>query len=118
VHGGAAAPTSQDHPENAMTRVLVWLTPNSTPNDPFPSINCKILAPNHSVHNDSAIKRTNRGVPEDLARSSSIGRVEKHQEHTRVLKQELGRHDRTCEELTLASSHNTVFLIDLGEIPN
>jgi hypothetical protein len=55
VDGGAAAPASQDWPENAMTRVPVWLTPNSTPNDPFPSINCKIQAPNHSVHGDSAI---------------------------------------------------------------
>jgi hypothetical protein len=60
----------------------------------------------------------NRGVPGDLARSSSIGRVEKHQEHTRVLKQELGGRDRTCEELTAASSHFAVFLTDLGEIPN
>jgi hypothetical protein len=33
----------------------VWLTPNSTPNDHYPSINCKVLAPNLSAHGDSAI---------------------------------------------------------------
>jgi hypothetical protein len=32
----------------------VWLTPNSTPNDPFPSLNCKVMALNHSVHGDGA----------------------------------------------------------------
>jgi hypothetical protein len=51
----------------------------------------------------------NRGVPDDLAWSSSIGQVEKHQEHTRVLKQELGARDRTCGELATTSSHTTEF---------
>jgi hypothetical protein len=60
----------------------------------------------------------NRGVPDDLAGSSSIGLVKKHQEHTRVLKQELGWRDWTYEELAMASSHTAVFLTDLGEIPN
>jgi hypothetical protein len=60
----------------------------------------------------------NRGISGDLAWYSSIGRVEKHQEHTRVLKQELGGRDRTCEELTAMSSHFAVFLTDLGEILN
>jgi hypothetical protein len=60
----------------------------------------------------------NRGVPGDTTCSSSIGRVEKHQEHTRVLKQERGGHDRTCGELATASSQTVGFLTDLGEIPN
>jgi hypothetical protein len=54
VDGGAVAPASPYRPENATTGALVWLTPNSTPNDHFPSINCKVLAPNLSVHDDSA----------------------------------------------------------------
>jgi hypothetical protein len=60
----------------------------------------------------------NRGVLGDPTCSSSIGWVEKHQEHIRELKQEQGGHDRTCGELSTASSHTAVFLIDLGEIPN
>jgi hypothetical protein len=51
----------------------------------------------------------NRGVPGDLARSSSIDRVEKHQEHARVLKQELGGCDRTCGELATVSSLKAEF---------
>jgi hypothetical protein len=35
-----------------------------------------------------------------------------------MLKQKLGGHDRTCEELTAASSHSTMFLTDLGEVSN
>jgi hypothetical protein len=35
-----------------------------------------------------------------------------------MIKLKLGGHDRTCEELTAASSHNTVFLTDLGEYSN
>jgi hypothetical protein len=60
----------------------------------------------------------NRGVPGDPTCSSSIGRVEKHQEHTRVLKQERGGRDRTCGELATASSHMAGFLTDLAKIPN
>jgi hypothetical protein len=60
----------------------------------------------------------NQGVPGDLMRSNSIGRVEMHQEHIRELKQEWGGHDRTCRALVTASSHTAVFWIDLGEIPN
>ena len=52
---GARTPTSLYRSDNSTTGALVRLTPNSTHNDPFPSINCKILAPNHSVHGDSAI---------------------------------------------------------------
>jgi hypothetical protein len=59
----------------------------------------------------------NRGVPSGPTCYSSIGWVEKHQEHTRVLKQDRGGHDRTCRGLATASSHTTVFLTDLGEIP-
>jgi hypothetical protein len=53
VDGGAAAPASLYRPENAMTGAPVRLTPNSTLNDHNPSINCKALAPNLSVHGDS-----------------------------------------------------------------
>jgi hypothetical protein len=60
----------------------------------------------------------NRGVPGDPTCSSSIGRVEKHQEHTRVLKQERGGCDRTYGELATASSDMAGFLTDLAKIPN
>jgi hypothetical protein len=60
----------------------------------------------------------NRGVPGDPMCFSSIGRVEKHQEHTRELKQERGGRDQTCGELATASSRTAVFLTDLGKIPN
>jgi hypothetical protein len=60
----------------------------------------------------------NRGVPGDPMFSNSISWVEKHQEHTRVLKQEQGGCDRTCRGLATPSSHIAVFLTDLGEIPN
>jgi hypothetical protein len=54
MDGGAVGPASQYWPENATTGAPVWLTPNSTPNDHYPSINCKVLAPNLSVHDDGA----------------------------------------------------------------
>jgi hypothetical protein len=53
-----------------------------------------------------------RDVPGDPTCSNSIGWVEEY--HTRMLKQKIGGHDRTCEELTAASSHSTMFLTDLG----
>jgi hypothetical protein len=122
--GGAATPVSQYRPENTMTGALERLTPNSTPKNHYPSTNFKVLAPNLSVHGDSAIngqpeerdQRTTRSVPGDPMCSSSIGRVEKHHKHTGMLKQERGGHDRTCGELVTTSSHTAVFLTDLGEI--
>jgi hypothetical protein len=117
VVGAARSPASLPWSENAMTSTPVWLTPNSTPNDHYPSINCKVLAPNFSAHGGSE-QWTNRGVPGDPTCSSPIGWFEKHHEHIGMLKQGRGRHDRTCGELATASSHTTVFLIDLGEIPN
>jgi hypothetical protein len=60
----------------------------------------------------------NRGIPGDPTCSSSVGWVEKHQEHTRVQKQKRGGRDRTCGELAMASSHTVEFLTDLGEISN
>jgi hypothetical protein len=54
VDGGAVALTSLYQPNNATTVAPVWLTPNSTPNDHFASINCKVLAPNLSIQGDSA----------------------------------------------------------------
>jgi hypothetical protein len=52
--GGAVAPASLYQPENAMTGAQVWLTPNSTHNDLNPSINCKVLTQNLSIHGDGA----------------------------------------------------------------
>jgi hypothetical protein len=50
--------------------------------------------------------------------SSLIGRVEKHQKHIGMPKQEGGGHDRTHGELTMVSSLSTVFWTDLGEVSN
>jgi hypothetical protein len=50
--------------------------------------------------------------------SSLIGRVEEHQGHIRVLKQESRGHDRTCSTLTTARSLRVVLWTDLGEISN
>jgi hypothetical protein len=44
--------------------------------------------------------------------------VAKYLQHTETLKREQGSHERTCNELAMMNSHRTVFLIDLGEIPN
>jgi hypothetical protein len=60
----------------------------------------------------------NRGVPDDLARSSLIERVEEHQENIRAMKRESREHERTCSTLATASSLRVVFWTDLGEIPN
>jgi hypothetical protein len=49
---GAVAPASLYWLDNAMIGAQVWLTPNSTHNDHNPSINCKVLAHNLSVHGD------------------------------------------------------------------
>jgi hypothetical protein len=54
MDGRAVAPASLYWPENTTTGAQVWLTPNSTPNDYYPSNNCKVLAPNLSVHGESA----------------------------------------------------------------
>jgi hypothetical protein len=55
MDGGAGTPASPYRSDNSTTGAPVRLTPNSTPTDPFPSINCKILAPKPSAHSDSAI---------------------------------------------------------------
>jgi hypothetical protein len=55
VGGGAGTPASSYRPDNSTTGALERLTPNSTPNNHFPSTNCKILTPNLSAHGDSAI---------------------------------------------------------------
>ena len=48
------APTNLYRPRYAMTGALKWLTPNSTPNNHFPSINCMVRALTHTAHGDSA----------------------------------------------------------------
>jgi hypothetical protein len=50
----AVASTSLYRPDNATTGAQVWLTPNLTPNDHFPSTNCTNLGRNLSVHGDGA----------------------------------------------------------------
>jgi hypothetical protein len=53
--GGAVALARLYQPRYAMTGAMEWLTPNSNPNNHFPSTNFKVLAPNLSTHGDSAI---------------------------------------------------------------
>jgi hypothetical protein len=60
----------------------------------------------------------NTGVPDDLAWSSLIERVEEHQEDIWVLKQESKDHERTWNELATARSLCAMFRTDFGEIPN
>jgi hypothetical protein len=52
MDSGAMAPASLYRLRYAMTGVLEQLTPNSTPNNHFPSINCANPGRNLSVHND------------------------------------------------------------------
>jgi hypothetical protein len=40
-----------------MANPSLCLTPNSTLNDHFPSLNCKVRALNHTAHGDSASNR-------------------------------------------------------------
>jgi hypothetical protein len=49
------APANLYRPDNSTTSVPVRLTSNSTSTDPFPSINCRVLSLNRSVHGDRAI---------------------------------------------------------------
>jgi multidrug efflux pump subunit AcrB len=60
VGDGAVTLASLYRPDNSTTGAPVQLTPNSTPNDHYPSINFKVLAPNLSVHGDGV----NRGQSE------------------------------------------------------
>jgi hypothetical protein len=60
VNGDEHSLANLYQPEYTMTRLLTWLTPNFTPSDPNPSINCTILARNPSIHDDGE----NRGQPE------------------------------------------------------
>jgi hypothetical protein len=54
MDGGAVAPASLYWLENATTRPLRCLTPNSTLDETNPSTNCEVLAQNLSVHGDGA----------------------------------------------------------------
>jgi hypothetical protein len=60
----------------------------------------------------------NRGVPDDLARSSLIKRVEEHQENIRVLKRESRGHDRTCSTLATVRAFSRWRKTNLGEVSN
>jgi hypothetical protein len=52
MDGGVVAPASLYRPRYTMTGALEQLTPNSTPNNHFPSINCANPGRNLSVHDD------------------------------------------------------------------
>jgi hypothetical protein len=52
MDGGAVAPASLYRPRYAMTDALEQLTPNLTPNNHFPSINCANPGRNLSIHDD------------------------------------------------------------------
>jgi hypothetical protein len=54
VDGGARSPASSYRPDNLTTGAPVRLTPNLTPPNHFPSINCRVRALNHTAHGDSA----------------------------------------------------------------
>jgi hypothetical protein len=60
----------------------------------------------------------NRGVPDDLARSSLIERVKEHQGHVRVLKQESRGQDRTWSTLATVRPSLRWRKTDLGEVSN
>jgi hypothetical protein len=59
-----------------------------------------------------------RGVPDDLARSSLIEWVEEHLETITALKRESREHEQTYSTLATARSLLAVFWTDLGKIPN
>jgi hypothetical protein len=61
--GGPSAPASPYRPDNSTTGALEWFTPNLTPNNHYPSTNFKVLAPNLSVHSDSAINGQTEAFP-------------------------------------------------------
>jgi hypothetical protein len=63
-------------------------------------------------------QRITRSVPDDLRGSSLIGRVEKHQWHIRVLKQESRGHDRTWSALATVGAFSRRRKTDLGEVSN
>jgi hypothetical protein len=52
VNGGVRASANLYRPGYTMTRVLTWLTPNPTPGDPNPSINCTNPAQSSSAHDN------------------------------------------------------------------
>jgi hypothetical protein len=60
----------------------------------------------------------NRGVPDNLAQSSLIERVEEHQGHVRVLKQESRGQDRTWSALATVRPSLRRRKTDLGEVSN
>jgi hypothetical protein len=60
----------------------------------------------------------NKGVPDDLVRSSLIERVEEHQGHVWVLKQESKEQDRTWSALTTVRSFSRRRKTDFGELGN
>jgi hypothetical protein len=101
-----------------MTGAPVRQTPNWTPLNHFPSLNFTNEALHQLVHEDSVNNRMSERVPGDLWPPSLIGWVSEYQEQVRVLKQEDSGHERTWNSLATARSHRSVFLVDLGEIPN
>jgi hypothetical protein len=60
----------------------------------------------------------NTGVPDDLARFSSIEWVEEHQENLRTLKREIREHEQTWNKLATARTLSRWWKTDLGELSN
>jgi hypothetical protein len=112
------APLSLYWPDPATTGAPVRQTPNSTLLNHFPSLNFTNEALHQLVHGDSVNNRMSERVPGDLGPPSLIGWVSEYQEQVRVLKQEDSEHEWTWNSLATARSHRSVFLVDLGEIPN
>jgi hypothetical protein len=56
-------PASPYRLDNSTTGAPVRLTPNSTPNDHYPSTNFKVIAPNLSAHGDSVINGQTESFP-------------------------------------------------------
>jgi hypothetical protein len=65
VNSGVRAPVNLYRPKYATTTVLTWLTPNPTPSDPNPSINCMNPAQNSSTYDDGGT----RGKTEEFNQS-------------------------------------------------
>jgi hypothetical protein len=115
--GGAAAPASPHWPDNSTTGALERLTPNSTPNNYYPSTNFKILAPNLSAHGDNVINDNSKCSRWSYAFQLNWPGREASQAH----RDSKTRERRTWSDLWRADRGeltHAVFLTDLGEISN
>jgi hypothetical protein len=105
-------------PTHAMTGALLWPRPNSRPNNRFPQINFWITAPHRPRPRWPQALQPTQHVLGDLWSLNLIDRVEKHHQNTRMLKQEQGGHDRTCDGLTVASPNTWCYWPNWGVVGN